>query len=127
MQPPKDLAKAGPGRALWAELTEAFDFDADPHRRAILAELCRTVDLCERLRKIVDEAPDLRVPGVRSGTQISLPELSELRQYRTLTANLVKSLALPDTELMAADKKRALSLVRSAARKGESNGRRATL
>ena len=67
------------------------------------------------------------MPGVRSGTQISLPELSELRQYRTLAANLVKSMGLPDTEAMAVEKKRALSLVRSAARKGESNGRRATL
>ena len=66
MQPPKDLAKAGPGRALWAELTEAFDFDADPHRRAILAELVAVqghAELSERVAELEARIHELADPN----------------------------------------------------------------
>ena len=65
------------------------------------------MDVIDRLQAVVDDAADLRVRGSQ-GQPVSLPELAELRQYRSLLASLLKALALPDTEELAAVKQQHL-------------------
>ena len=89
---PKGL---GPrGRALWRELHATFDFTEDPHRSALVEDAARTADIIDRLQAVVDSAADLRVRGSQ-GQPVGMPEL---RQYRALLAQLLRSLALPDTD-----------------------------
>lgn len=99
------------GKRLWRELHEQFDFSEDPHRSALIEDACRTADMIDRLHEVVDTADDLRVKGSQ-GQPVGMPELAELRQYRSLLASLLKSLALPDTEELAAVKSEHLSKVR---------------
>lgn len=106
---PRGLKSAG--RTLWRELHEQFDFSADPHRSALVEDVCRTKDVIVRLQAVVDEAGDFRVRGSQ-GQPVGMPELAELRQYRALLASLLRALALPDTEELAEVKERHLSSVR---------------
>ncbi len=110
--PPKGLRKDG--LALWTALLDVFDMSEDPHRLSLAEELCRCKDICVRLQEVVDKADSLRARGSQ-GQPVSLPELQELRQYRSLMASLTKSLGLPDTAELAEVKRQHLSVVRSAA------------
>lgn len=76
------------------------------------------MDVIDRLQAVVDDAADLRVRGSQ-GQPVSLPELAELRQYRSLLASLLKALALPDTEELAAVKQQHLSNIRRNAAKSK--------
>ncbi|EIC67162.1 hypothetical protein [Mycobacteroides abscessus] len=98
-------------RTLWREIHAQFDFTADPHRKSLIEEACRTVDTIDRLQAEIDAASDLRVRGSQ-GQPVAIPELPELRQYRSLLASLLKSLSLPDTEELSTLKKDNLSSVR---------------
>jgi hypothetical protein len=115
-EPPHEIPRAprglkSAGRALWKDLHERFDFSADPHRSALVEDACRTKDVITRLQAVVDEANDLRVQGSQ-GQPVGMPELAELRQYRSLLAALLKALALPDTEELAEAKQQHLTNVR---------------
>jgi hypothetical protein len=111
-KPPRAPRGIGPrGSALWRELHDQFDFTADPHRLVLAEDACRTVDLIDRLQAVVDDAADLRVRGSQ-GQWVGMPELAELRQYRSLLASLLKALALPDTEELAEVKAQHLTAVR---------------
>lgn len=85
------------GRKLWNRIHEAYSFDEAPERLVILEQACRTADVVARLQEIVDEATDLRVRGSQ-GQPVSIPEVSELRQYRGLLTASLKALALPDED-----------------------------
>lgn len=99
------------GNALWRELHAVFDFAADPHRSAIIEDACRTADMIDRLQSIIDAAGGLRVKGSHD-QPVAMPEIAELRQYRALLAQLLKSLALPDTDELAAVKAAHITNVR---------------
>jgi hypothetical protein len=96
------------GKAMWHELHEQFDFGAYPHRSAIVEDACRTADMIDRLQAVVHGADDLRMRGSHD-QPVGMPELAELRQYRGLLAQLLRSLALPDTEELAQAKAQHLS------------------
>jgi hypothetical protein len=102
------------GRALWRDLNTTFDLAEDPHRLAVAGDAVRTADLIDRLQSVVDQAEDLRVRGSQ-GQPVAMPELAELRQYRALFAQLLKSLALPDADELQAAKTDHISVVRRAA------------
>lgn len=85
------------GRRHWRELHAVYDFSEAPERLFLLEDACRVADLIDRLQEVVSDANDLQVRGSQ-GQPLSMPELAELRQYRTLLAQLLKALALPDGE-----------------------------
>ena len=66
----------------------------DPHRRFLLEDAARTADLVARMQEVVDNAADLRVRGSQ-GQPVAMPEVAELRQYRALLAQVIRSMALP--------------------------------
>lgn len=85
------------GRQLWREIHAVYDFAEAPERAILLEEACRTADVIKRLQEVVDAAADLRVRGSQ-GQPVAMPEIAELRQYRSLLTSLLKALALPDDE-----------------------------
>ena len=121
MKPPKGL---GPdGRDLFTRLVDCFDFSNDPHRVVMAEQACRQLDLIVRLQGDIDSRADLEVRG-SAGQPVLAGAVSEVRAARVALATLIKSLTLPDTAELEERKRVELSLVRSAARKGQSNGRR---
>lgn len=82
------------GAATWVRLTDAYEFEAAPERLLILEELCRCVDMVDRLQSIIDNADDLRVRGSQ-GQPVSLPEIAECRQWRAQITSLTRALSLP--------------------------------
>lgn len=111
---PKPPTKLGPqGRALWNSIVPTYELRPDELR--VLADACREADLIERLH---DElaVSDLITRG-SMGQEVASPHVSEIRQHRTVLANLLKSLKIPDTASGAARKHAATSeKARSAAR-----------
>lgn len=85
------------GRQLWRDIHAVYDFSAAPEKQAILEEACRTADVVKRLQAIVDNAEEIRVRGSQ-GQPVAMPELLELRQYRSLLMQLLKGLGCPDDE-----------------------------
>lgn len=104
------------GRRLWTELHEQFDFDADPHRRVLVDDVCRTADMIDRLQAVVD-TEDLRVRGSQ-GQPVAAPEIAELRQYRALLGQLLTRLDLADTDDVVEAKAARTSRARSTAARG---------
>ena len=105
------------GKRLWRELHSQFDFTADPHRHALVEDVCRTADVIDRLQRIVD-GEDLRVRGSQ-GQPVAAPEVAELRQYRALLGQLLTRLNLPETEEVADAKAAYVSDVRRSAAKAK--------
>ena len=121
MKPPKGL---GPdGRDLFTRLVDCFDFSNDPHRVVMAEQACRQLDLIVRLQGDIDSRASLEVRG-SAGQPVLAGCVGEVRAARVALAGLLKSLTLPDTAELEERKRVELSLVRSAARKGQSNGRR---
>ncbi|BBX69416.1 hypothetical protein [Mycolicibacterium psychrotolerans] len=85
------------GRQLWREIQAVYSFDDAPEKQILLEEACRTSDVIKRLQDTVDAAADLRVRGSQ-GQPVAMPEVAELRQFRALLTQLLKSLTLPDDE-----------------------------
>ncbi|WP_067532221.1 hypothetical protein [Nocardia crassostreae] len=83
------------GSRLWRELHEVFDFSQDPHRAAVIEDICRTADLIDRLQAEVDKG-DLRVKGSQ-GQPVSAPEIPELRLQREALVRMLARLDLPET------------------------------
>ena len=84
------------GRRFWDDLTETFDFTEEPHKLEILRSACRTLDVLDRIREELDEAP-LQVKGsmgqpVANG--LIAAELSAVARFESL----VRSLKLPEDD-----------------------------
>lgn len=108
---PEKLGSAG--QALWSSIVPVFELRPDELR--VLADACRQADLVERLEEALAEAP-LTVKG-SMGQEVASPYLSEVRQHRTVLANLLKGLKLPDSPAGAARKRAQVSdAARAAAR-----------
>ncbi|MGY4648409.1 terminase [Mycobacterium sp. URHB0021] len=79
----------GSGLTLWRELTA--EFSPEPHERATLLELCRTVSLCEVLQRRLDT--DGTVVDGQRGPKMH-PAIAEIRQQRIVVARLTASLGI---------------------------------
>ena len=77
----------GPGKRLWRKVIDSFDLDAP--ELLLLAEACRTADLCSRLQAELDETGPILDSGRLN------PAAAELRQQRLVLARLISSLQLP--------------------------------
>lgn len=90
--PPADLAERG--KKFWRSVWKDYDLNVDEIE--VLAEACRTLDECDRLRERVDADGDM-VAG--STGQLRLhPALVELRLARAGLGKLLAQLGLPDLE-----------------------------
>lgn len=114
MTAPKPPTKLGAqGKALWNSIIPQYELRPDELR--VLADACREADLIERLQVELNER-DLITKG-SMGQEVAAPHVSEIRQHRTVLANLLKSLKLPDTPAGAARKRAQVSeAARTAAR-----------
>lgn len=81
-------------RALWRAITTAYTLR--PDELSILEDICREVDLIERLETELREGP-LTVRG-SMGQQVASPLVQEIRQHRAVKARLLGGLALPDED-----------------------------
>ena len=89
-KPPSGLGVRG--RAFWRTTVAAFELeDAE---LALLTEICRLLDECERLHDVV-EAEGVSVAGSAGQVRVN-PALGELRQHRLALGKLLGQLALPD-------------------------------
>lgn len=108
---PTGLAKSG--RDLWDSIVPKYELRPDEYRT--LLDACKEADLIDKLEKAQSEA-SLVTKGSMGQAVIS-PFISELRQHRTVLANLLKSLKLPDSGAGADQKKNFVSeQARAAAR-----------
>jgi hypothetical protein len=85
------------GTALWDSVTSRYDLR--PDELAILADAAHEADIIERLRAEF-ETRDLITTG-SMGQDVAAPHVSEIRQHRTVLANLLTKLRLPDDEARA--------------------------
>lgn len=88
---PKGLA-GGRGARLWRAVVAVYDLRAD--ERVVLEDACRAVDLGDKLLEELGDAP-IMVKGSK-GQAREHPLLAELRYQRSLSASLLRQLALPD-------------------------------
>lgn len=100
--PPEGLAPAG--LAQWRKYD---DYELDAHEERILVEICREIDIVERLEDALKDAP-LLVKGSQ-GQDVANPLIGEVRQHRTTINTLMKSLRLPEEEAQAAARSRSES------------------
>ncbi len=91
-RPPKDLAERG--RAIWRDAVTRFE--PTPTELAQIADLARTVDLCERVAAELAAQP-LLVKGSR-GQDVPNPLIAELRQLRDLASRLAARLGMSDDD-----------------------------
>lgn len=90
-EPPEGLQERG--EAVWRAVMTAFELQA--HETALLVEICRTVDLLDRLQALVLDQGEV-LPwgdGVRAN-----PALVELRQHRLVLSRMITSLGIPADE-----------------------------
>lgn len=110
-KPPVRLGSAG--KALWSSIVPAYELRPDELR--ILGDACREADLIERLHEEL-AVSDLTTKG-SMGQEVASPYVSEIRQHRTVLANLLKTLKIPDSPAGAARKRAQTSdAARAAAR-----------
>lgn len=100
--PPQGLAPAG--LAQWHRYDE---YELDAHEVRLLVEICREIDIVERLEEALKDA-DLLVKG-SMGQDVANPLIGEVRQHRTTINTLMKSLKLPEEEEQVAAKSRSES------------------
>ena len=110
-KPPKNL---GPqGKELWDSIIPQYELRPDELR--VLTDACREADLIERLHE--ELATSSLITKGSMGQEVASPHVSEIRQHRTVLANLLKSLKLPDSPAGAARKRAVVSeKARAAAR-----------
>lgn len=89
---PADLEKRG--RAFWREVLKIYELNVDEMQ--LLAEACRTLDDCDRLREVI-EADGHMVRGSTGQSRLH-PAIGELRQTRTALAKFLAQLGLPDVD-----------------------------
>lgn len=76
------------GRKLWNRVHE--DLELEAHETALLAEVCRTIDVIDALRARIDQDGPVDAEGKVS------PAVVEARLQSVTLARLVASLRLPD-------------------------------
>lgn len=79
------------GQAFFDQVTAEFDLSVTEQRT--LVDVCREIDLVERLQVALDHEP-LIVHGSQ-GQPVASPLVQELRQHRSVLDRLLRSLALP--------------------------------
>lgn len=108
---PTNLGKRG--KALWSSIAPVYELR--PDELCTLEDACREADLIERLHAELAVA-ELTTKG-SMGQEVASPYVSEIRQHRTVLANLLKTLKIPDSPAGAARKHAQVSdAARSAAR-----------
>lgn len=100
---PVGLGKSG--RELWKSIIPAYELRPDEVR--VLTDACREADLIAQLEE-AQKTAKITAKGSMGQIVIS-PMISEMRQHRTVLANLLKSLKLPDTPVTAAQKQQKVS------------------
>lgn len=80
------------GKRLWNDITANYELRFDELR--LLEDVCREVDLIERLETALMDAP-LTVKG-SMGQEVASPLVQEIRQHRGVVARLLSALKLPD-------------------------------
>ncbi|MGL6235106.1 MAG: hypothetical protein ACRC20_07150 [Segniliparus sp.] len=98
------------GQRLWKAVTAEFDLDREPHKQRILFDACKTADLVKRLDDAAEGAP-LIVQG-STGQPVINPTVSQSQSARSLLAQLLARLGLPDTDEDQAEKAAKLSETR---------------
>jgi hypothetical protein len=91
-KPPDDLVPRGRGRKFWREVLSTYTLRPDELEQ--LAEACRILDECDRLRELV-AAQGMLDAGSRGQTTVYAAQV-ELRQSRDQLRKTLASLALPD-------------------------------
>jgi hypothetical protein len=77
---------------MWRDISSAYQLRPDEYR--LLEEACREIDLIERLEAELRETSTTTRGS--QGQTVAAPQLSELRQHRTVLARLFSQLKLPD-------------------------------
>lgn len=88
-KPPTELRTSG--RKLWKAVQS--EYELEEHERALLLEMCRTVDSLDRLAAVV--AIEGELVTTRLGEQKAHPALVESRQLKIAFARLSAALRLP--------------------------------
>lgn len=86
------------GSALWDDVTSRYGLR--PDELAILADACHEADVIEELKEQFKTAPLITTGSM--GQDVAAPHVSEIRQHRTVLANLLTKLRLPDEDGRAA-------------------------
>jgi phage terminase small subunit len=95
--PPAKLgAKA---KRLWRDVADEYELRADELR--VLEDICREVDLIEKLQKELDKPATQLIVRGSMGQPVANPLVQELRQHRSVVARLLAGLKLPDEEAAA--------------------------
>jgi hypothetical protein len=90
--PPTGLDRAG--KALWKAITAGYEFR--PDELAVLEDACRTADIIAAMEKAWAEDGRPMTTRGSQGQLVAHPLISELRQYRSARATLLRQLKLPD-------------------------------
>lgn len=94
IQLPENLGPAG--TELWESITDAFDFQDEPGKVALLERAARTADTIAALEA---EASTQSLTAKGSmGQAVVNPLIAEARSQTSLLDKLLKSLGLPETE-----------------------------
>jgi len=83
------------GRAFWDVVQDRYEFD--PHETEVLLEVCRTLDVIERLAAVVDRDGVMTVGS--TGQPVVNGAVGELRQQQAAAARLLAQLNLDAVEL----------------------------
>lgn len=83
------------GKALWKAVTAGYSFR--PDELSVLTDVCRMSDMMAMMETALEDEPTLLVRGSQ-GQLVINPLVSELRQYRSARAALLRQLKLPDLD-----------------------------
>lgn len=82
------------GQALWDSITTGYQFR--PDELSVLEDACRTADIIASMEAAWSEDGRPMTTRGSMGQLVAHPLISELRQYRTARAALLRQLKLPD-------------------------------
>ncbi len=82
------------GAAFWADVVSTWELDRD--EREVLAEACRTLDLLDGLRGVLDR-DGLTVTGHAGQVRVH-PAVTQINATRTLLGRLLAQLGLPSED-----------------------------
>jgi hypothetical protein len=91
---PKGLGPAG--KALWTSVLTRYWMDGEPHKLAILEDICKTADRIAELEAGMKDQP-LTVLGAARQLTIH-PLIAEIRAQQSHWSQLLKSLQLPEAD-----------------------------
>ena len=119
-KPPAKLAVRG--RRFWQDVTAEYELSRAELEQ--LAEVCRSLDLIEQLRKAID-CDGVMVRGSEGQPRVN-PAVTQINATRTLLGRQLATLALPDPEGDAVPSQETVKARKAAqARWAEHNARKA--